>query len=203
MESPETVIASVIGTMLHAVARPFVTGTVLDVGCGRKPYKRLFPDNEWVGLDVRPVGDIQADAAEMPVEPDTYDTVLCTDLLSYVVSPAHVVAECLRVLKPGGWGVFIARNTAPDDDLMLWKFTQRGMDFLLSTAGFTEVQMLSDGALIGAEWQSVTTFEKYQFMLPPEIAGWLEHMNKRYPALSFAVGRKPETRGNDEDSHHG
>ena len=191
MESPETVIASVQGTMLHSALREYVTGTVLDVGCGSKPYKRLFPDNEWVGLDTRPVGDITGDAAEMPVEDSTYDTVLCSDLLGYVPSPAHVVRECLRVVKPGGWCIFMARNTAPDDSHLLWKIPVRGMDFLVSTAGFESVQLMADGGLVGAEWASITSFEKYQFALPSDIGGWLDLMNSRYPAVSLAIGRKP------------
>lgn len=191
MDAPETVIASVMGTMLHAVVRPFVKGKVLDVGCGNKPYKRLF-DNEWTGLDNRAVGEIQADAAEMPIEPDSYDTVVCSDLLNYVPSPAHVVAECLRVLKPGGYAAFLVRNTSPDDGVMLWKFPSRGLDFLLSTSGYEDVRLMSDGALIGAEWQSITTFEKYQFLLPSDIQGWIDLMNSRYPAVSLAIGRKPE-----------
>ena len=190
MESPETVIASVQGTMLHHVLRQYIKDTVLDVGCGSKPYKRLFPDTKWVGLDTRPVGDIQGDAAEMPVEDSSYETVLCSDLLGYVPSPAHVVRECLRVLKPGGYGIFMARNVCPDDELLLWKFPRRGLDFLLSTAGFEDVQLMADGALIGAEWASLTSFEKYQMRLPGDIQGWLDLMNQRYPAVSLAIGRK-------------
>ena len=178
--------------MLHHVLRQYVNGTVLDVGCGSKPYKRLFPDNEWVGLDNRPVGEIQGEAAEMPIEDDTYDTVLCSDLLGYVPSPAHVVRECLRVVKPGGWCIFLARNVCPDDGELLWKFPTRGLDLLLSAAGLTEIQLMADGALIGAEWASLTSFEKYQMALPGDIQGWLDHMNARYPAVSLAIGRKAE-----------
>jgi len=193
MESPEWVYASVVGTLLHRFARGSVKGRVLDVGCGSKPYKRLFPDCEWVGLDKRPVGEIEGDAVEMPVEDGEFDTVLCTDLLGHVPSPAHVVMECKRVLKPGGEAVFAVRHTMPDDDETLWTFTERGLDFLLASAGFEDIRLVSDGAVFGAEWQSISLFQRGGYRIPPELGGWVDAMSERYPAVVFALATKPLT----------
>ena len=193
MESPEWVYSGVVGTLLYRFARESVMGRVLDVGCGNKPYKRLFTDCEWVGLDKRPVGEIEADAVEMPVDDDEYDTVVCTDLLGHVPSPAHVVMECKRVLKPGGEAVFAVRHTMPDDDETLWTFTERGLDFLLASAGFEDIRLVSDGGLIGAEWQSMSMFERGGYQFPPAITGWLGLMDERYPAVVFAIATKPLT----------
>lgn len=193
MESPEWVYSSVVGALMHRFAGESVKGKVLDVGCGSKPYKRLFPDVEWVGLDKRPVGEIEGDAVEMPVEDGEYDTVVCTDLLSYVPSPAHVVMECKRVLKPGGECVFAVRHTMPDDGEALWTFTERGLDFLLASAGFDNIRLISDGGLFGAEWQSISMFERGGYNAPPEMTGWVEMMSSRYPAVVFALATKPLT----------
>ena len=79
-----------------------ITGRVLDVGCGAKPYKRLFPECDWVGLDARPVGDVQAEMTDIPFDAGDFDTVVCTDALGYVLDPYKAMAEMVRVLKPGG-----------------------------------------------------------------------------------------------------
>lgn len=192
MESPEVVRASSIGSMLHNIARPYITGRVLDVGCGAKPYKRLFPDCEWVGLDARPVGEIQAMAEEMPCEDGEYDTVVCTDLLSYVPEPGRVVMECARVVKPGGYVVIAAANTLPEDNEHLWGIGMRGLDFLLSAAELEGVHGIAEGALIGAEWSTLGNYEKYALPIPSDVTGWIDQMNRRYPAISFMVARKPD-----------
>ena len=190
MEAPETVIASAIGAMLSSIAKKNIRGKVLDVRCGAKPYKRFFHECEWVGIDSRPVGDIAGSLEDMPLPDDTFDTVLCLDALSYVFSPMRTVRECYRVLKPGGFFVAAVRNISPDDNEILWKFSQRGLDFLVSSAGFDDIQLLSDGKLIGSEWSSMANFEKYSINMSPDITGWLDMMNDRYHAVSFVMARK-------------
>jgi len=190
MEAPETVIASTIGAMLYGAAGKNVQGKVLDVRCGNKPYKRFFPECEWIGIDSRPVGDIAGSLEDFPIPDDTFDVVLCLDALSFVFSPMRTVRECYRVLKPGGFFAAAVRNIAPDDDEILWKFSKRGLDFLVSSAGFDEIQLVSDGGIIGAEWGSMANFEKYSIHMSADVTGWLEQMNKRYHAVSFVMARK-------------
>ena len=52
--------------------------------------------------DPRAAVDVCADAHAIPLRSDSVDAVLCVSVLEYVRSPQRVVAECLRVLKPGG-----------------------------------------------------------------------------------------------------
>src|SRR5512139_1630315 len=116
---------------LAGPGRQFVRGRVLDAGCGRKPYKRLFPECEWVGLDKRPVGELSADLHEMPeVESDSFDTVVCTEVLHECVSPMTVMKELARVLKPGGFLLVTAPNCFAEDGEAIWGVKVRGMDFL-------------------------------------------------------------------------
>jgi SAM-dependent methyltransferase len=81
-------------------------GRVLDVGCGEKPYGRwLSGADAHIGLDVTagPTVDVVvAPDAPWPLADDSFDAVVCTQVLEHVRSPAHVVAELRRVLRPGG-----------------------------------------------------------------------------------------------------
>jgi SAM-dependent methyltransferase len=86
-------------------------GTLLDVGCGLKPYEDLlipFVDS-YIGLEYLPTSgyrgnraDICGDAASLPVADASIDTVLCTETLSNLPSPETTIREFARVLKPGG-----------------------------------------------------------------------------------------------------
>lgn len=80
------------------------SGVVVDVGCGETPYRRLFRDFRYVGLDLSRDGgaDVIADAAALPLAADSADAVLCTEVLEHVADPDRCMREIARVLKPGG-----------------------------------------------------------------------------------------------------
>jgi SAM-dependent methyltransferase len=67
-----------------------------------------MPHIEYTGLDLQPRGphvtDI-GDAADMPLESGSYDTVICVHVLEHVVDDRAVMNEIHRVLKPGGWAL--------------------------------------------------------------------------------------------------
>jgi len=117
-----------------------LTGKVLDVGCGKSPYRRYLGASEYIGLDDNPgVGpDVIGNISAIPFEEDTFDGVLCTEVLEHIPDPRQGIAEVSRVLKPGGT-LYI---TVP----MSWclhyepydyfRFTKYGLQYLLEEAGF-------------------------------------------------------------------
>ena len=94
--------------------------SVLDVGCGFGHTVRLLAGEfgcPATGVDVaawritraaeltgdRPGVTLrQADCQDLPFPDGSFDHVLATESLSYVADPDAALAECLRVLKPGG-----------------------------------------------------------------------------------------------------
>ena len=81
-------------------------GTVLDVGCGSKPYQSWMPlVSEHFGVDV-----VSGSRVDLVISPDRrweledgrFDAVICTQVLQYVRNPAQMMDEIARVLKPGG-----------------------------------------------------------------------------------------------------
>ena len=80
-------------------------GRLLDVGCGERPYRGLpCAVTEWVGFDdpSNAGADAHGRAEAMPFADASFDTVLCTQVIEHVTEPKAVVAECARVLRPGG-----------------------------------------------------------------------------------------------------
>lgn len=88
---------------------PRLSGRLLDVGCGTKPYRRLFQVQDYVGLDIESentrrlaCADLFYDGAVFPAADGAFDAVLCNQVLEHVFTPDAFIAEIARVLKPGG-----------------------------------------------------------------------------------------------------
>lgn len=89
---------------------PQLKGDLLDVGCGRKPYKSLFTVNSYLGLDIENPGhsheqediDVFYDGTTFPFPDNQFDSALCNQVLEHVFNPEDFVKEIHRVLKPGG-----------------------------------------------------------------------------------------------------
>jgi SAM-dependent methyltransferase len=88
---------------------PMLTGRLLDVGCGSKPYEALFAVDAYIGLDIdsvisrqRGMADYYYDGNIFPFADDSFDSVLCNQVLEHVFNPNEFLAEISRVLKPGG-----------------------------------------------------------------------------------------------------
>jgi len=86
-----------------------LSGRLLDVGCGSKPYRELFTVETYVGLDIdsensrnRGIADELYDGNEFPFPDSSFDSVLCNQVLEHVFNPDEFLGEIARVLKPGG-----------------------------------------------------------------------------------------------------
>ena len=178
----------------------FINGEVLDVGCGAKPYKRLFydPDGDtygngvtgWTGLDVRPVGEITEPIENSGIWDDTYDTVLCVDVLSTVVDPLRAFSEMVRVLKPGGHLIVVEPNTREEDAEAYWGFRVNGLMMLADMNGCDIIKGETGSKLWAGEAENFRGQSKYGFILPGEFAGWVDALDIKYPNVSVLVAVK-------------
>lgn len=88
---------------------PALQGSVLDVGCGRKPYRSLIPATNYLGLEIdspharaHTHADAFYDGRSFPFPDATFDGVLCSQVFEHVFTPVEFLAEIHRVLRPGG-----------------------------------------------------------------------------------------------------
>lgn len=87
------------------VLLPTLSGRILDVGCGEKPYRRLFAlASDYVGMDVAAgAADIVvAPQSDWPVQDASFDIIFSTQVIEHVECLPHVLSEMARVCKPGG-----------------------------------------------------------------------------------------------------
>ncbi len=95
----------------HQAARVPDGSRVLDVGAGRGPYRVHFAHCDYrahdFGREPRTIGQYTAldhisDITEIPVADESYDVILCTEVLEQVAEPIRAVQEMARILRPGG-----------------------------------------------------------------------------------------------------
>jgi SAM-dependent methyltransferase len=130
----------------------------LDLGSKDAPYRCLVAARRYDRLDLsfsrRPA--VLGDAHRLPIGDGTYDLVLATELLEHCHTPAAVVAEVHRVLRPGGRFVcsvpFIYVIHGDPHDY--WRFTAHGLQHLLRD--FARVAVWPLGNRWTAIWDLIT-----------------------------------------------
>lgn len=128
---------------------------VLDYGCAEIPYRRFFgADAEVVGADLpgNPEASIELRPdGSLPVEDSSFDAVLSTQVLEHVADPALYLAECHRILRPGGQLLLSTHGLMVyhPDPVDLWRWTGAGLERAVTDAGF-EVTRLEGVMGLGA-----------------------------------------------------
>ncbi|HEX3100784.1 MAG TPA: class I SAM-dependent methyltransferase [Pyrinomonadaceae bacterium] len=135
-----------LGEAIAAHAR-FAHGTLLDVGCGLKPYERIIGPfvDRYIGLEYSPESgyrgnraDICGDAAALPLADESVDTVLCTEVMVNLPDPEKTIAEFARVLTPGGTVITTAPFVYPVHDKNdFFRYSPDGLPTILRRCGLT------------------------------------------------------------------
>ena len=141
-----------------AALAPRIRGEMIDVGCGRQPYRSYFAHlSRIVACDhdgTRGTVDIVCPAHAIPVPDASYDAVLCTEMLEHVPDPLAVWREFYRILRPGGkllltTPMYWPEHEAPYD---FYRFPEHGLRHLAKGAGFDVEELWPRGgswALLG------------------------------------------------------
>jgi ubiquinone/menaquinone biosynthesis C-methylase UbiE len=87
-----------------------LSGSLMDLGCGTKPFYDLFVVNEYIGVDIHNTGhnndtrnvDVFYDGKQLPFQNERFDSVLCTEAITHIFETNQVVGEMSRVLKKDG-----------------------------------------------------------------------------------------------------
>jgi SAM-dependent methyltransferase len=143
----------------HFIARAIeehARGACLDAGCGHSPYRGLLAarGTSVVSLDVESRAgqtDLIADMQEMPqVEGNSFDTILCTQVLEHVPRPWDAVKELARVLRESGTLIVTVPHLsiiheAPHD---YYRYTCYGLQALCIQSGLEVAELRPTGGLL-------------------------------------------------------
>ena len=134
-------------------------GRLLDVGCGRMPYRQEILETSSVtaywGMDIEGAflydeslhPDLTWDGVSMPIPDESFDCVLATEVFEHVPDIDCLLREIKRVLKPEGVIYFTTPFLWPyhevPHDCQRW--TSFGLQQRLKSAGFREIKTESRG----------------------------------------------------------
>lgn len=80
---------------------------ILDVGCGIRPYEILFSNSKYTGIDIEDSGhkeeykkvDRYFDGKNIPFNDNSFDLVICTQVIEHTLEYEYLLKEIYRVLK--------------------------------------------------------------------------------------------------------
>lgn len=126
-------------------------GKTLDVGCGNALYRDLFPNRTSLDIERRDgvAVDVIGDTHDLSIFPqESFDVILCTEVLEHLHTPAQAIAEFHRILKPGGTLLLTTRFVFPLHDIPndYYRYTKYGLQYLLRD--FNNVEVAEEASTI-------------------------------------------------------
>lgn len=141
-----------------------LSGRVLDLGCGNRPYQSLLVHAQtYVGYDLdyqHTHPQVAGRAETLPFASRSFDGVLSTQVLEHVREPWTMLEEIARVLRPSGRVILSAPQAwrlheEPHD---YYRYTRYGLAHLLQRAGLRLVDCVPQGGV----WRLLgQTFNNY------------------------------------------
>lgn len=172
------------------IIKKYCKGSVLDVG-GRdfflkaKEHRTQF--SKWTTLETNLKENYLAvdsrhqfvlgDGCDLKFGNNTFDTVLNLHVLEHVFAPGKMVQEISRVLKKGGYAIFLIPGSAtlhmaPDH---YYNFTRFWIEKIMYDAGLKIIELKPLGGL----WQTITARMFYFFLKSMRVSGMTTKFDSR------------------------
>jgi ubiquinone/menaquinone biosynthesis C-methylase UbiE len=134
-------------------------GNLLDVGCGEMPYKSYIIEyntniTSYTGIDLpsNELRDTQTadkiwDGKTIPFDSNSFDTILCTEVLEHCFEPDIILAEIYRVLKKNGVAYFTIPFVYPLHEVPYdaYRYTPYGLEYRFKKAQFNNIKIIPLG----------------------------------------------------------
>ena len=134
------------------------SGNLLDVGCGKMPYKKYILENsqitKYIGLDIEQAIDYKGEKPDftwngikMPFEDNSFNTIFATEVFEHVPVLENTLSEIFRVLKKGGELFFTVPylwtlHEVPNDEC---RYTPFALERHFKNVGFSEIEIKALG----------------------------------------------------------
>lgn len=174
-----------VTSFVRSVSSALREGTyILDAGAGECTYKPFFSHCSYRSVDLG-IGDDKwnyrhldyvAPLDCLPIENDTFDAVLCTQVLEHLQNPTECLAEMCRVLKPGG-RLFLTVPMAQNEHQVpydYFRYTSYGLKHICGVAGFQSIEVSPMGGL----------FFRWAYELPRMLT-FIPRLGLKYGKVSF------------------
>jgi SAM-dependent methyltransferase len=133
--------------------KQFAKGKLIDIGCGNKPYEQILSSHvtEYLGCDIIQSSDNRVDilcpANNIPVNANSFDTVISTQTIEHVEDAQGLVNEAFRILNKDGYFILSGPQYWPlhEEPYDFFRYTRYGFKYLLEKAGFEVVFIIPNG----------------------------------------------------------
>jgi SAM-dependent methyltransferase len=176
---PDKIIKDLQWDNLLNVSR-FANGRLLDIGCGKMPYKTIFKNKvtEYIGIDINSeVADIKEDFLKSKIVNSSFDTVLCTQVLEHTPEPQAFLNKINKVLKKNGMLILTVPFTGSLHEIPhdYFRYTKYGLEYMLGKAGFKVIYLKEEGNWISAIGQDTifyleSSFNRFFLKYPKRLA---------------------------------
>jgi SAM-dependent methyltransferase len=178
-------------TLDRFIAAHASSGRTLDIGAQNSPYAALFPNR--IALDIKPgrgvavIGDAQA----LGIGSETFDAIVCTEVLEHLPEPRRAIDEMFRVLRPGGSLLLTTRFLFPIHDAPhdYFRYTKYGLRHLLRQFEIVELEEETDAVGTLAVLTQRLGMQAETLRWTPLRAAWLVAAQIMRP-FSFVITRE-------------
>lgn len=211
-------ITDLVGEVYTRLIPKHCQGSLLDLGCGHVPFYGMYREYvekvtcvDWAeSLHQNQFLDHCHDLTQpLPLPDESFNVVICSDVLEHISQPANVWHEMQRVLKPGG----VVLLNVPflylihEEPYDFHRYTEFGLKHYAETAGLEVEELRSIGSITQV---FANMLGKLLIRLPggtplSRVAQKLGNFNSkttvdrclassgnsRWPLLYFIVARKP------------
>ena len=135
-------------------AKKYAKGDLVDIGCGRMPYRKEFEPlvESYIGVDHPNISklytggtkpEVLTDAKDLPFDNNSFDTALLFQVLEHVDDPVEVIKEAGRVLKKNGALIISVPFFYPLHDMPYdWgRYTSSALKSFIENAGLKVVKI--------------------------------------------------------------
>lgn len=160
---------------IYSACKRYLRGDfLLDIGCGDKPYYKIVSKfiKKYIGLDVSTSTGIHSSAKRVdvfyngknfPFEKETFDAVLCTQVLEYIPDLLIFLRKVNTILKsrakliitvPMIWDTYTESKLSKD----YWRFTKSGLRYIFEQAGFETLYIKGRTNFLGTIGQAINCY---------------------------------------------
>ncbi len=146
----------------------YIEGLTLDVGAGEYDrYSNSLGSRRCVRLDIRFHRglDVVADAHNLPFKEGSFDSLVCTHVLTALREPYTATYEFHRVLKQGGIVLLAASQTdaIQGEPFDYWRFTRFGLEQLCRSSGLNIMLIKQRGGYFSMAAQQLIRYCIHRF----------------------------------------
>jgi SAM-dependent methyltransferase len=165
-------LAEGIAELIRVMPAPPHEAVALDLGSLQSPYRALLTSKglavRTLDIDLESGADYHGTAEATGLPDESFDVVLCTQVLEHCINPWQAMTEIRRILKVGGYAIVSVPHVwfyhpHPHDH---WRFTQEGLVHLCRASKLEPMTLLAQGGSV------VSAFQIANFLLYGAIGRW-------------------------------